>query len=119
MNEEEKQAMEFLKTHIIPLYKEGKIELLVNETILNLIEKQENKYNRLLDAYEKRVSEIINYEENSISINKIDDKIKEYQEILSSTIIDDEYKIEVNNIIRVLRELKENNLRDDKIGKDQ
>lgn len=28
MNEEEKQATEFLKTHIIPLYKEGKIELL-------------------------------------------------------------------------------------------
>lgn len=119
MSEEEKQAIEFLENHIIPYYDKSRMKFMVNDVILNLIEKQENKYNRLLDAYEKRVSEIINYEENSISINKIDDKIKEYQEILSSTIIDDEYKIEVNNIIRVLRELKENNLRDDKIGKDQ
>ena len=37
--------------------------------------------------------------------NKIKDKIEYYQDILNSSIIKGQYKVEVNNIIRVLKEL--------------
>lgn len=42
-------------------------------------------------------------------INKINLKISEYEEILESSIIKDDYKREVEHIIRVLEELKGDN----------
>lgn len=45
-------------------------------------------------------------ESNYISKDKINSKIEEYEEILDSPIIKDDYKREVEHIIRVLKELK-------------
>lgn len=45
-------------------------------------------------------------EEYYISKDKIKEKIEEYEEILQSSIIKEDYKKEVEHIIRVLEELK-------------
>lgn len=42
MSDEEKQAIEYLKRHIIPCYgRKGTIEFMLNDIVLNLIEKQQ------------------------------------------------------------------------------
>lgn len=47
LSEEEKQAIEYLKRHIIPCYgKKGIIEFMLNDTLLNLIEKQQEELNK-------------------------------------------------------------------------
>ena len=46
----------------------------------------------------------MNKEEKEL-INKIDLKISEYEEILQSLIIKDDYKKEVEHIIRVLKDV--------------
>lgn len=48
-------------------------------------------------------------EEYYISKDKINSKIEEYEEILDSPIIKEDYKKEVEHIIRVLKELKGDN----------
>lgn len=46
---------------------------------------------------------------NYISKDKINSKIAEYEEILQSSIIKEDYKLEVQHIIGVLKELKGDN----------
>lgn len=47
MSEEEKKAIEYLKRHIIPVYgKKGNIEYMLNDVLLNLIEKQQKELNK-------------------------------------------------------------------------
>lgn len=48
-------------------------------------------------------------ESNYISKDKINSKIEEYKEILDSPIIKEDYKLEVQHIIGVLKELKGDN----------
>ena len=48
-------------------------------------------------------------ESNYISKDKINSKIEEYEEILDSPIIKEDYKLEVQHIIGVLKELKGDN----------
>lgn len=44
MSEEEKKAIEYLKIHIMPYEnKNGNIEFLINDILLNLIEKQQKE----------------------------------------------------------------------------
>ena len=48
MSEEEKKAIKFLKKHIIPYYEyEDKIEFMLNDVVLNLIEKQQKEIENL------------------------------------------------------------------------
>lgn len=48
MTEEEKKAIEYLKRHIIPCYEnKGRIEFMLNDTLLNLIEKLQKEKNEL------------------------------------------------------------------------
>lgn len=53
--------------------------------------------------------DISNTESNYISKDKINSKIEEYEEILDSPIIKEDYKLEVEHIIRVLEDLKGDN----------
>lgn len=48
-------------------------------------------------------------EEEKIYNAKLLEKIKEYEEILQSSIIKEDYKLEVQHIIGVLKELKGDN----------
>lgn len=48
-------------------------------------------------------------EEEKIYNAKLLEKIEEYEEILQSSIIKDDYKSEVEHIIRVLKELRGEN----------
>ena len=48
MNEEEKKAIEYLKKHIMPYgNKKGNIEFLINDVLLNLIDKQQKELKKL------------------------------------------------------------------------
>ena len=41
MNEEEKEAIEYLERHLLPYCREGNIKFMLNDVILNLIKKQQ------------------------------------------------------------------------------
>lgn len=44
LSEEEKKAIEYLKRHIMPVYgRKGNIEYMLNDVLLNLIEKQQKE----------------------------------------------------------------------------
>ena len=82
------------------------------DTILNLIKKQSKEIEELKEdnqhQWEERCK--LTFElENSTSNDKINSKIEEYEEILDSPIIKEDYKLEVQHIIRVLKELKGDN----------
>lgn len=48
LSDEETQAIEYLKRHIIPYYgRKGTIEFMLNDTLLNLIEKQQKEIEEL------------------------------------------------------------------------
>ncbi len=48
LSDEEKKTIEYLKHHIIPVYgKKGRIEYLLNDVVLNLIEKQSKEIEEL------------------------------------------------------------------------
>lgn len=77
--------------------------------LLDLYNKEKEKNKKLTDEYLIQ-RDLINAEflnENYISKDKINSKIAEYQEILQSPIIKEDYKKEVEHIIRVLKELRE------------
>lgn len=49
MSEEEKKSIEYLKRHIIPVYgKKGNIEYMLNDVLLNLIERQQRQIEDLI-----------------------------------------------------------------------
>lgn len=54
MNEEEKQAIEYLERHIMPYCREGNIKFMLNDVILNLISKQQKEIERLKDEYKRK-----------------------------------------------------------------
>ena len=66
MSDEEKEAIEYLKRHIIPVYgKKGQIEYFLNDIVLNLIEKQSKEIEELnLENIELKQSKIV--DKNSI-----------------------------------------------------
>lgn len=74
MSEDEKMAIDYLQTHIIPYLKNGNIKFLVNEVILNLIEKQGKKIDELqvINNMQKYRIEVIDERE---LINKKDLKV--------------------------------------------
>ena len=89
MSEEEKKAIEYLKRHILPYYgSKGKIEFMLNDIILNLIEKQQkeieelkekngvlqNELNKKIEALDKVMNN-----PDYISKNKIKAKIKDLE----------------------------------------
>ena len=48
LSDEEKKAIEYLKRHIIPCYgRKGTIEFMLNDIVLNLIEKQQKEIEEL------------------------------------------------------------------------
>lgn len=79
-----------------------------NTMLAKLYQKEKEKNKELTDEYLIQ-RDLINAEflnENYISKDKIIEKIEEYEEILQSSIIKEDYKKEVEHIIRVLEELK-------------
>lgn len=78
--------------------------------VLNIIEKQSKEIEELKDDNKKKSIVIIEYQDlYEKLVDKIKAKIEEYEEILKSPIIKDDYKREVEHIIRVLEELKGDN----------
>lgn len=108
LSEEEKKAIEYLKKHAIPYVgTKGTIELFVNDTILNLIKKQQE----LIDLQSKKLLEFghtltFDY----ISKNKIMAKIEEleHNDFIAMQVVwkhDKEAQIKA----QVLKELLEDN----------
>ena len=74
LSDEEKQAIEYLKRHIIPCYgRKGTIEFILNDTLLNLIEKQSKEIEELKEENRKKSIVIIEYQD---LYEKLEDKIK-------------------------------------------
>ena len=123
LSDEEKQAIEYLKRHIIPCYgRKGTIEFMLNDTILNLIEKQskeieENKKYivQLTDEQYRKLVDIIRDETGKEWENKIKAKIEEYEEkikkIKEKDVWEEPYDTEkyvrYTNYISVLQSLLE------------
>ena len=93
MNKEEKQAIEYLKRHIIPVYaRKGNIEYMLNNVILNLIDKQQKK----IEENKKFIQELIETNHNWVDENvkkaEVIDKMayyiakKEVEEVNKQTI---------------------------------
>lgn len=75
--------------------------------VLNIIEKQSKEIEELKDDNKKKSIVIIEYQDlYEKLVDKIKAKIEEYEEILQSSIIKEDYKKEVEHIIRILKELK-------------
>lgn len=125
MSEEEKKAIQEL-TEIKELVEEDlkyddyevtatldQIDLKSLVIVLNLIEKQQKEKEKNKEL-EKQIEldkiQRLEYQkflvQDFISKYKIKEKIEEYEEILQSSIIKEDYKLEVEHIIRVLEELK-------------
>ena len=104
MSEEEKKAIERFKAnanYCITSKETTKI-------ILNLIEKHSKEIEEAEQKEKKAYIDGTNVAHelcNKMWKNKIKAKIEEYEEILKSPIIKDDYKREVEHIIRVLKEL--------------
>lgn len=74
MSDEEKKAIEYLKRHIIPCYgRKGTIEFMLNDIVLNLIEKQQKEIEELKEDNKKKSIVIIEYQD---LYEKLQDKIK-------------------------------------------
>ena len=74
--------------------------------LLDLYNNEKEKNKELEDELEDWKFTTKYVENNYISKDKINLKIEEYEEILRSSIIKDDYKKEVEHIIRILKELK-------------
>lgn len=107
MSEEEKKAIKYLKRHIIPVYgKNGNIEYMLNDVLLNLIEKlqkeieiwkeTENDYEHELARKDEKIEELENadlttvymsgfYEGEKKWKDKIKDKVKILEKLLNET----------------------------------
>lgn len=59
MTDEEKKAIEYLKRHIIPCYeRKGTIEFMLNDIVLNIIEKQQKEIEELKEMNERQQQRI-------------------------------------------------------------
>lgn len=82
--------------------------------LLDLYNNEKEKNKKLIDGQIETLEKILEkilapLLEKFISKDKINEKIEEYEEILDSPIIKEDYKLEVEHIIRVLKELKGDN----------
>ena len=70
MTEEEKKAIEYLKRYIMPVYgRKGNIEYMLNDVLLNLIEKQQKK----LEKEKEKNKKVIDYiEKNKEKFKNLD-----------------------------------------------
>ena len=88
LSDEEKKAIEYLKRHIIPCYgRKGTIEFMLNDTILNLIEKQSKEIEELKEV--KWYYEISRVPKDKIKA-KIEELEKELEDIELKNINKDE-----------------------------
>lgn len=126
MSEEEKRVIKLLKgiEDIRSCTTADDLDEEDAKIILNLIEKQQKEidyWKKGIQIVDKDHKNYINKQYNKILekeeiiekqnkiIDKINSKIEEYEEILDSPIIKEDYKLEVQHIIRVLKELKGEN----------
>lgn len=102
MSEEEIEAIEYLKNHIIPYYgSKGKIEFLLNDIILNIINKQIEEIEELKKHKEHEqeyqngevfsAKQMYYIEENYIDKDKIREKIKELENLHKNQYIHLDY----------------------------
>ena len=106
MSEEEKKAIQIINSALLGLDDKN--------AVLNLIEKQSKEIEELKENNKQKYYHVVKSNEleeeiNNAWENKINSKIAEYEEILQSSIIKEDYKLEVQHIIGVLKELKGDN----------
>ena len=101
VSEEEKKAIEYLKRHIMPYENEdGNIEFLINDVLLNLIDKQQkeieilNTMKPLQELIDTNVI-IADYSHNYISKDKIRERIKHNEK--QKNIIESVGKFKIND----------------------
>ena len=108
MSDEEIKAIEYLKRHIIPCYgRKGTIEFMLNDIVLNLIEKQSKEIEELKDKNKKLEDEEIKIRAKFIlSLDNYigKDKIKAKIEFIKS--LKEKFYYE-ENVISILQSLLE------------
>lgn len=94
LSDEEKQVIEYLKRHIIPCYgRKGTIEFMLNDTLLNLIEKQSKEIEELTLDLEEMTKSNNHKKENWV-----------HKSILNSYVSKDKIKAKIEEIDKVLNE---------------
>lgn len=89
MNEEEKKAVEFVKerTKELKKYAKRENELIYDDIVLNLINKlqKENEELKNQEATQRKINELlVQRYSNSISLQKVKDKIEKYKNMLKT-----------------------------------
>jgi hypothetical protein len=115
MNEEEKNAVEFVKkrTKELKKYAKRENELVYDDIILNLINKlqKENEELKNQEATQRKINELlVQRYSNSISVQKVKDKIEELKQEKKKygNCLIEMYEDElVNRDIKILQELLE------------
>ena len=116
MNEEEKNAVEFVKkrTKELKKYAKRENELVYDDIILNLINKlqKENEELKNQEATQRKINELlVQRYSNSISVQKVKDKIEELKKKVEELTDDKGYwgGSDLLEQIKVLQELLEEN----------
>lgn len=113
MNEEEKKAIEYSKNCLMKITLGIDCEFDVNilDTLLNIIKKLKKESEELKnqEATQKKINELlVQRYSNSISVQKVKDKIRHYQELQDNYIKKyDEINEGLQAMINVLQELLE------------
>lgn len=113
MNEEEKKAIEYSKNCLMKITLGIDCEFDVNilDTLLNIIKKLKKESEELKnqEATQKKINELlVQRYSNSISVQKVKDKIRHYQELQDNYIKKyDEINEGLQAMINVLQELIE------------
>ena len=99
MSDEEKEAIEYLKRHIIPVYgKKGQIEYFLNDIVLNLIEKQQKEIEELKEhqiIFTNDYKPIGSKSKKFISEDKIKAKIEVLEKLQKEFPNNDEIRIKI------------------------
>ena len=113
LSNEEKQAIEYLKRHIIPCYgRKGTIEFMLNDTLINLIEKQSKEIEELKEEKENLLDALnnsIDIKKYWVNKDKIKAKIEELNKDLKEYENGQEWEIqdEIRGQIDILQSLLE------------
>ena len=88
LSDEEKKAIEYLKRHIIPCYgRKGTIEFMLNDIVLNLIEKQQKE----IESLKEKIKTFKIEDENIyLQFGEITEK-KRYQDKIKAKIEELDY----------------------------
>lgn len=95
MSDEEKKAIEYLKRHIIPCYgRKGTIEFMLNDIVLNLIEKQSKEIEELKQIKSKLDEKNIPIETLLAEFERLEDLEDDLTTVYLNGVYDGEKKVQ-------------------------